>query len=68
MFALPPSASDLGDLQLLAEAIDALCEILDGDRETFIKSLTEILRKRAEFEELRLRLSLDAIQDTCLSK
>ena len=54
MFALPPSALDIGDLQPLSEAIDALCEILDGDREVVIEALAEIVRKRVEFEDRRL--------------
>lgn len=53
MFVLPPSAPDLGDLQPLSDAIDTLCEILDGDRETVIEGLAKIVRKRAEFEDHR---------------
>ena len=50
MFALPPSKLDLDDLQQLSDAIDMLCDIVDGDREVFIEGLTEIVRRRAEFE------------------
>ncbi|HJE22893.1 MAG TPA: hypothetical protein K8W01_04475 [Methylorubrum populi] len=53
MFALPPDEPDLGDLQPLVEAIDNLCEILDGDRETVIEGLAEILRRRTQFEALK---------------
>lgn len=53
MFALPPNTPDIGDLQSLSDAIDALCEILEGDREDLIKGLAEIVRKRAEFEQFR---------------
>ncbi|MFB0488656.1 hypothetical protein ABIE45_001242 [Methylobacterium sp. OAE515] len=63
MFVLPPSASEMGDLQLLADAIDALCEILDGDREILIEGLTEIVRRRVEFERLRHDLSRGVAQD-----
>jgi hypothetical protein len=62
MFALPPSSSDLGDLQPLADAIDALCENLDGDRELLIEGLTEIVRRRAEFEELGRQLGRGVVQ------
>ena len=63
MFALPPSASEMGDLQPLADAIDALCEILDGDREILIEGLTEIVRRQVMFEELRRDLSRGVAQD-----
>lgn len=63
MFALPPSASEMGDLQPLADAIDALCEILDGDREILIEGLTEIVRRQVVFEELRRDLSRVVAQD-----
>lgn len=53
MFALSPSAPDIGDLQPLSDAIDALCEVLEGDREAVIEGLAEIVRKRAEFEECK---------------
>lgn len=53
MFVLPPDASTVGDMQPLSEAIDTLCEILEGDREAVIEGLTEIVRKRAEFERCR---------------
>lgn len=54
MFALPPDEPDLGDLRPLGAAIDELCEILGGDREALIQGLAEIVRRRAEFESLRL--------------
>ena len=63
MFALPPSASDMGDLQPLAEAIDALCELLHCDREILISGLTEIVRRRAEFEEIKHDLSRGVTQE-----
>ncbi|ACB26642.1 hypothetical protein [Methylobacterium radiotolerans] len=63
MFALPPSASEMGDLQPLADAIDALCEILDGDREILIEGLTEIVRRQVVFEELRRDISRVVAQD-----
>ncbi|MCJ2042240.1 hypothetical protein MKK55_25270 [Methylobacterium sp. J-059] len=53
MFALPPDEPDLGDLQPLAEAIEELCAILDGDREAVIEGLAEILRRRIAFEALK---------------
>jgi hypothetical protein len=53
MFSLPPDMPDTGDLQPLSDAIDALCEILGGDREDIIEGLAEIVRKRAEFEQCR---------------
>lgn len=55
MFALPPSKLDLDDLQQLSDAIDMLCDIVDGDREVFIEGLTEIVRRRAEFEGFKLQ-------------
>lgn len=55
MFALPPSKLDLDDLQQLSDAIDMLCDIVDGDREVFIEGLTEIVRRRAKFEEFKLQ-------------
>lgn len=55
MFALPPDEPDLGDLQPLAEAIEGLCAILDGDREAVIEGLAELLRRRIAFEDLRRR-------------
>jgi hypothetical protein len=58
MFAFPPDEPDLGDLRPLAEAIDDLCEILEGDREAVIEGLAEILRRRAEFEALKQRVNL----------
>ncbi|GJE52683.1 hypothetical protein GOFOIKOB_5757 [Methylobacterium tardum] len=59
MFALPPDVPDTGDLQPLSDAIDALCEILEGDREDVIEGLAEVIRKRAEFERCRQDLSHD---------
>jgi len=56
MFALSPEEPDVGDLQPLAEAIDDLCNILYGDREAVIEGLTEILRRRIEFEGLRQQM------------
>lgn len=56
MFAIPTEDPELGELQPLAEAIDELCEILDGERELFIEGLTEIVRRRAAFEEARRRV------------
>lgn len=51
---VPPSDKPAsGDLQPLCEAIDTLCEILEGDREAVIAGLAEIVRKRAEFERCR---------------
>lgn len=58
MFALMPDAPELGDLQPLSDAIDTLCEVLNGDRETIIAGLAEIVRKRAEFEDFRM-MSVD---------
>lgn len=58
MFALMPDAPDLGDLQPLSDAIDTLCKILKSDRESVIAGLAEIVRKRAEFEDLRM-MSVD---------
>jgi hypothetical protein len=55
MFALLPDAPDIGDLQPLSEAIDALCEILEGDREIVIECLAEIVRRRTEFEHCKQR-------------
>ncbi len=63
MFALPPAASDIGDLQPLADAIDTLCEILDGDRATIIEGLTEIVRKRADFEKIRSEIGPESARD-----
>lgn len=65
MFALPPDEPDLGDLQPLAEAIEDLCAILDGDREVVIEGLAEILRRRIAFESLRYRAgsSREALKD-----
>lgn len=54
MFALPPSEPDIDDLQPLLDAIDTLCDIVDGDRKAFIEGLTEIVRRRAEFEDFKL--------------
>ncbi|MCJ2138423.1 hypothetical protein [Methylobacterium sp. E-066] len=56
MFALPPDEPDLGDLQPLAEAIEGLCAILDGDREVVIEGLAEILRRRIAFEATKRRI------------
>jgi hypothetical protein len=56
MFALPPNEPDLGDLQPLAEAIEGLCAILDGDHEAVIEGLAEILRRRIAFEALKRRI------------
>ncbi|SFD82492.1 hypothetical protein SAMN02799627_01696 [Methylobacterium sp. 13MFTsu3.1M2] len=56
MFMLPPSEPDIGDLQTLSDAIDTLCNVVDCDRETFIEGLTEIVRRRAEFEDLKMDL------------
>jgi hypothetical protein len=53
MFSLPPDVPGPGDLQPLSDAIDALCEILEGEREDVIEGLAEIVRKRAEFEQAR---------------
>jgi hypothetical protein len=58
MFALLPDEPDLGDLQPLADAIESLCAILDGDRETVIEALAEILRRRIEFEALKRSIAL----------
>ncbi len=65
MFALPPDEPDPGDLQPLAEAIDGLCAIVDGDREAVIEGLAEILRRRTAFEAMkrRTRSSGDALKD-----
>lgn len=64
MFALPPEASEIGDLQPLAEAIEGLCAILDGDREAVIEGLAEILRRRIAFEAMKrhTRSSRDALK------
>ncbi|MBY0250116.1 MAG: hypothetical protein K2X54_01820 [Methylobacterium organophilum] len=56
MFALPPSDMDVGGLRSLSEAIDMLCVVLDGDREALIEGLTDIVRRRAEFEDRRQML------------
>ncbi len=56
MFALPPDEFDPGDLRPLDEAIDELCEIVGGDRESVIQGLAEIVRRRAEFEALREKM------------
>ena len=53
MFALPPDEPEIGDLRPLHEAIDDLCEVVGGDRESVIRGLAEIVRRRAEFEALR---------------
>lgn len=53
MFALPPDAPEMGDLEPLSDAIDALCEALDGERAALIEGLAELVRKRAEFELCR---------------
>ena len=53
MFACPPDEPNLGDLQPLAEAIEGLCAILDGDREAVIEGLAEILRRRIAFEAMK---------------
>ena len=37
MFSLPPNVPDIGDLQPLSDAIDALCEILEGGRAAFLE-------------------------------
>ncbi|GJE02336.1 hypothetical protein [Methylobacterium isbiliense] len=58
MFAPAPDVPDMGDLQPLSDAIDELCEILHGDREAVIEGLAEIVRRRAEFEDLRT-ISID---------
>lgn len=65
MFALPPGAFEIGDLQPLAEAIEGLCAILDGDREAVIEGLAEILRRRTAFEALKrhTQSSRDALKD-----
>jgi hypothetical protein len=65
MFSLPPDEPDLGDLQPLAEAIEGLCAILDGDREVVIEGLAEILRRRIAFEALKRRggSSREALKD-----
>ncbi|MBN6824488.1 MULTISPECIES: hypothetical protein [Methylobacterium] len=65
MFALPPEAFEIGDLQPLAEAIEGLCAILDGDREAVIEGLAEILRRRTAFEALKrhTQSSRDALKD-----
>jgi hypothetical protein len=59
MFSLLPDVPDTGDLQPLSDAIDALCEILEGDREDIIEGLAEIIRKRAEFEKCKHDLRHD---------
>lgn len=53
MFALPPPASETDDLQSLSDAIDFLCEVLDSDREILIGTLADIVRRRAEFEDMK---------------
>ena len=65
MFALPPDEPDLGDMQPLAEAIEGLCAILDGDREAVIEGLAELLRRRTAFEALKRRTEFhrDALKD-----
>lgn len=65
MFALPPEAFEIGDLQPLAESIEGLCAILDGDREAVIEGLAEILRRRTAFEALKrhTQSSRDALKD-----
>lgn len=60
MFALPPSASEMDDLQSLSDAIDFLCEALDSDRDILIGTLTDIVRRRAEFEDLKSSLDSSA--------
>ncbi len=53
MFALPLDEPEIGDLQPLHDAIDVLCEVVGGDRESVIRGLAEIVRRRAEFEAMR---------------
>lgn len=53
MFALHPAAPDVGDLQPLSDAIDALCDVLDGEREALIEGLAEIVRQRTAFERYK---------------
>jgi hypothetical protein len=53
MFALPPDEPEIGDLRPLYDAIDDLCQVMGGDRESVILRLAEIVRRRAEFEALR---------------
>lgn len=53
MFALHPVAPDVGDLQPLSDAIDALCDVLDGEREALIEGLAEIVRQRTAFERCK---------------
>ncbi|SEP30607.1 hypothetical protein SAMN02799625_05415 [Methylobacterium sp. UNC300MFChir4.1] len=63
MFALPPTDPDAGDLRSLSDAIDLLCDVLDGDRGALIEGLAEIVRRRAEFEDCRLDLDHGAIRN-----
>ncbi|MGU3404922.1 hypothetical protein [Methylobacterium brachiatum] len=65
MFSLPPDEPDLADLQPLVDAIEDLCEILDGDRYVVIEGLAEILRRRIAFEALKHRAgsSREALKD-----
>ncbi len=53
MFALPSTSRKSADLQPLHDAIDVLCEVVGGDRESVIRGLAEIVRRRAEFEAMR---------------
>jgi len=53
MFAIRPTTPEIEDLQPLSDAIDALCEILEGDRAVVIEELTGIIRRRAAFEHCR---------------
>jgi hypothetical protein len=62
MFAIPPAAPEIEDLQSLSDAIDALCEILEGDRAVVIEELTGIIRRRAVFEQYKRTLEDDDIQ------
>jgi hypothetical protein len=53
MFALTPDLPDPGDLKPLSDAIDALCDVFQEDRETIIDGLAEVVRRQAELEHLK---------------
>ncbi|RUP22664.1 MULTISPECIES: hypothetical protein [unclassified Methylobacterium] len=53
MFEIPPAAPEIDDLQPISDAIDELCEVLEGNREAVIEELAEIIRRRAAFEHCR---------------
>ncbi|MEE7465029.1 hypothetical protein MFUR16E_29435 [Methylobacterium fujisawaense] len=50
MFEIPPAAPEIDDLQPISDAIDELCEILEGSRAMVIEELTDIIRRRTAFE------------------